>query len=62
MMRKGPYYTMVKIQQLGDFTYKLRYENVCGLIIEQTKSNAFNLNKKNLKTRRKIHGKKVMET
>ncbi len=53
---------MVKIQQLGDFTYKLRYENVCGLIIEQTKSNAFNLNKKNLKTRRKLHGKKVMET
>lgn len=40
----------------------LRYENACGLIIEQNKSNAFNLDQKNFKTRRKLHAKKVMET
>jgi hypothetical protein len=54
--------TMVKIQQLGDYACQVEIENVCGLIIEQNKSNAFNLNKKHFETRRKLHAKKVMET
>jgi hypothetical protein len=37
---------------------KLKYENVCGLIIEQNKSNAFNFNKRKLQNKKKASWQK----